>query len=66
MAFKAIPITWHGYLAGIAAVMAGVAVSQKKWTSVLIEAVMCVFFFFREAQIQRARRRNSDTGPDAR
>jgi hypothetical protein len=66
MAFKAIPITWHGYLAGAAAVMAGVAAAQRKWTSVLIEAVMCIFFFVREAQIQRARRRNSDTRPDAR
>jgi hypothetical protein len=59
MAFKAIPITWHGYLAGAAAVMAGVAAAQRKWTSVLIEAAMCIFFFVREAQIQRARRRNS-------
>jgi 4-hydroxybenzoate polyprenyltransferase len=64
MAFKPIPITWHGYLAGLAAVMAGVAVFQRKWTSVLIEAAMCVFFFFREARIQRARR-TSAGGPDS-
>ena len=61
MAFKPLPITWHGYLAGAAAVMAGVAAAQRKWTSVLIEAVMCIFFFVREAQIQRARRRNNST-----
>ncbi len=66
MAFKAISITWHGYLAGAAAVMAGVAAAQRKWTSVLIEAVMCIFFFVREAQIQRLRRRNSDARPDSR
>jgi hypothetical protein len=65
MAFKPIPISWHGYLAGLAAVMAGVAATQKKWTSVLIEGAMCVFFFIREAQIQRARKRNSDQGPEA-
>jgi hypothetical protein len=59
MAFKPIPITWRGYVGGAAAVMAGVAVSQKKWRSVLIEGAMCIFFFFREAQIQRARRHNS-------
>ncbi len=56
---KLIPITWHGYVAAAAAVMAGVAAVQKKWTSVLIEAAMCVFFFLREAQIQRNRRRDS-------
>ena len=61
MAFKPIPITWHGYIAGLAAVMAGVAAVQRKWISVAIEAVMCVFFFLREAQVQRARRRNSDS-----
>jgi hypothetical protein len=66
MAFKPIPITWHGYLAGAAAVMAGVAVVQRKWTSVLIEAAMCIFFFVREAQVQRARRRNSCAGSDSR
>jgi hypothetical protein len=66
MAFKAIPITWHGYLAGLAAVMAGVAAAQRKWTSVLIEGAMCVFFFVREAQIQRARRRDSNARPDSR
>ena len=65
MAFKPIPITWHGYLAGAAALMAGVAAAQRKWTSVLIEAVMCIFFFVREAQIQRIRRRNSDARPDS-
>ena len=57
MDFKQLPITWHGYLAGAAAVMAGVAVYQKRWLSVLIEAAMCTFFFIREAQVQRARRR---------
>jgi hypothetical protein len=57
MGFKQLPITWHGYLAGLAAVMAGVAVYQKRWLSVLIEAAMCTFFFIREAQVQRARRR---------
>ncbi len=61
MAFKPLPITWHGYLAGAAAVMTGVAAVQRKWTSVLIEAAMCIFFFVREAQIQRARRRNNTT-----
>lgn len=55
--FKQLPITWHGYLAAVAAVMAGVAVYQKRWLSVLIEAAMCIFFFVREAQIQRNRRR---------
>ena len=64
MTFKAIPITWHGYLAAAAAVMAGVAAAQRKWTSVLIEVAMCVFFFVREAQIQRARRRDSDATPE--
>jgi hypothetical protein len=64
MAFKPIAITWHGYLAGAAAVMAGVAAVQKKWISVLIEAAMCIFFFGREAQIQRARR-NSGAGPNS-
>jgi 4-hydroxybenzoate polyprenyltransferase len=59
MAFKPIPISWHGYVAGAAAVMAGVAATQKRWTSVIIEGAMCVFFFVREAQVQR-RRRNSD------
>jgi len=57
MDLKQLPITWHGYLAGAAAVMAGVAVYQKRWLSVLIEAAMCTFFFIREAQVQRARRR---------
>jgi len=57
MGLKQLPITWHGYLAGAAAVMAGVAVYQKRWLSVLIEAAMCTFFFIREAQVQRARRR---------
>jgi hypothetical protein len=57
MDFKQLPITWHGYLAGAAAVMAGVAIYQKRWLSVLIEAAMCTFFFIREAQVQRARRR---------
>jgi hypothetical protein len=57
MNFKGLPITWHGYLAGAAAVMAGIAAVQKRWTSVLVEAAMCVFFFIREAQIQRARRK---------
>jgi hypothetical protein len=66
MAFKPIPITWHGYLAGAAAVMGGVAAAQRKWTSVLIEGAMCIFFFVREAQIQRARRRNPSEGPDSR
>jgi hypothetical protein len=65
MAFKPIAITWHGYLAGAAAVMAGVAAVQKKWTSVLIEAAMCIFFFVREAQVQRARRRASNGNPDS-
>ncbi len=64
MAFKPIPITWHGYVGGAAAVMAGVAASQKRWTSVLIEGAMCVFFFFREAQIQRARRHDSGHDSD--
>jgi hypothetical protein len=64
MALRPIPITWHGYIAGAAAVMAGVAAAQKKWTSVLIEAAMCMFFFVREAQIQRARRRNLNKPPD--
>lgn len=50
--FKQLPIT-----AAVAAVMAGVAVYQKRWLSVLIEAAMCIFFFVREAQIQRNRRR---------
>ncbi len=59
MAFKPIPISWHGYVAGAAAVMAGIAATQKRWTSVIIEGAMCVFFFVREAQVQR-RRRNSD------
>ncbi len=66
MAFRPIRITWHGYVAGAAAVMAGVAAVQRKWLSVLIEGAMCIFFFVREAQIQRARRRNSDLGPDSR
>ena len=66
MALKPIAITWHAYLAGVAAVMAGVAAVQKKWTSVLIEAAMCIFFFVREAQIQRARRRDSNMNPDSR
>jgi hypothetical protein len=66
MPFRPIPITWHGYLAGAAAVMAGVAAVQKKWTSLLIEAAMCIFFFVREAQVQRARRRNSDANRDTR
>lgn len=57
MRFKTLPITWHGYLAAVAAVMTGVAAVQKRWLSVLIEAAMCIFFFVREAQIQRARRR---------
>jgi hypothetical protein len=57
MDFKQLPITWHGYLAAAAAVMAGVAIYQKRWLSVLIEAAMCTFFFVREAQVQRARRR---------
>lgn len=61
MNFKVVPITWHGYLAGAAAVMAGVAAVQKRWTSVLVEGAMCVFFFVREAQIQRARRRQVRT-----
>jgi hypothetical protein len=61
MNFKVVPITWHGYLAGAAAVMAGVAAVQKRWTSVLVEGAMCVFFFIREAQIQRARRRKVRT-----
>jgi hypothetical protein len=61
MNFKAVPITWHGYLAGAAAVMAGIAAVQKRWTSVLVEAAMCVFFFVREAQIQRARRKRVRT-----
>ena len=61
MNFKAVPITWHGYLAGLAAVMAGFAAVQKRWTSVLVEAAMCVFFFVREAQIQRKRRRQIRT-----
>jgi len=65
MAFKPIPITWHGYVAGAAAVMAGVAAAQRKWTSVLIEGAMCIFFFLREAAIQRARRRNSGDAPDS-
>jgi hypothetical protein len=59
MAFKPIPISWRGYVAGAAAVMAGVAATQKRWTSVLIEGAMCIFFFVREAQVQR-NRRNSD------
>lgn len=59
MAFKPIPISWHGYVAGAAAVMAGIAATQKRWTSVIIEGAMCVFFFVREAQVQR-RRRSSD------
>ncbi len=57
MNLKAGTITWHGYVAGAAAVMAGVAAVQARWTSVLIEGAMCVFFFVREAQIQRTRRR---------
>jgi hypothetical protein len=57
MNLKQLPITWHGYLAGAAAVMAGVAVYQKRWLSVFVEAAMCIFFFTREAQVQRARRR---------
>jgi hypothetical protein len=61
MDLKQLPITWHGYLAGAAAVMAGVAVYQKRWLSVLIEAAMCTFFFIREAQVQRARRRQLRT-----
>jgi hypothetical protein len=61
MDLKQLPITWHGYLAGAAAVMAGVAVYQKRWLSVLIEAAMCTFFFIREAQVQRARRRQIRT-----
>lgn len=61
MNFKAVPITWHGYLAGAAAVMAGVAAVQKRWTSVVVEGAMCVFFFVREAQIQRTRRRQVRT-----
>jgi hypothetical protein len=64
MAFKPIALTWHGYLAGLAGVMAGVAAVQRKWTSVAIEAAMCVFFFVREAQIQRARRIRGE-GPDS-
>ncbi len=65
MAFKPIPLTWHGYIGAAAAVMAGVAVTQKRWTSVAIEGAMCAFFFFREAQIQRARRHNPDDRPDS-
>lgn len=65
MAFKPIPITWHGYLAGAAAVMAGVAAARGKWLSVLIEGAMCIFFFVREAQIQRARRRGSGRDPNS-
>lgn len=66
MAFKPIPITWHGYLAGAAAVMAGVAAARRNWLSVLIEGAMCIFFFIREAQIQRARRRGSGVDPNSR
>jgi hypothetical protein len=66
MAFKPTQLSWHGYIAGAAAVMAGVAAVQKKWTSVLIEGAMCIFFFAREAQIQRARRRSSDGNPNSR
>jgi hypothetical protein len=65
MAFKPFPLTWHGYVAAAAAVMAGVAVTQKRWTSVAVEGGMCVFFFLREAQIQRARRSNPDDKPDS-
>jgi hypothetical protein len=57
MRFKPIPISWHGYVAAVAAVMAGVAAVQKKWTSVLVEAAACIFFFIREAQVQATRRR---------
>ncbi|MGO9059447.1 MAG: hypothetical protein ACLQU2_19010 [Candidatus Binataceae bacterium] len=72
MQLKQLPITWHGYLAGAAAVMTGVAAYQKRWLSVLIEAAMCIFFFVREAQVQRARRRQirsenryrGETGPN--
>jgi hypothetical protein len=72
MQLKQLPITWHGYLAGAAAVMTGVAAYQKRWLSVLIEAAMCIFFFVREAQVQRARRHETrggdsnrrDTGPN--
>ncbi len=46
--------------------MAGVAAARGKWLSVLIEGAMCIFFFIREAQIQRARRRSSGMGPDSR
>ena len=57
MNFKPADLSWHGYVAGAAAVMAGVAVVQRRWTSVALEGAMCLFFFAREAQIQRTRRK---------
>jgi len=57
--FKFPQISWHGYIAAAAAVMAGVAAVQGKWTSVLIEGGLCIFFFVREAQVQSTRRRRN-------
>ncbi len=64
MALRLIPVSWHGYVAAAAAVMAGVAATQKKWTSAAIEAAMCIFFFVREAQVQHARQRGSRSSGD--
>lgn len=58
-------LTWRAFVAGAAAVLAGFAATRGNWRSAALEGAMCVFFFIREAQEQRARRRLNAMDPQS-